>query len=180
MPLNSGARFVSRFCAFDATTKAYAQGCGASVGTAGVLRHQSKAQWGAAAELAPTIDGESEDCRLVFIGQADGNARGCIGVLQDVGAAKHLPATAPAGGIFGVNRNIAAAFDGFRASVIQGGLQVFCCLAHAPALDERAKAGAGDGRQYAQNGHDDHDFQQGESARLAAGSWGRAPSHRAR
>lgn len=149
--------------AFDLPAQANAQRF--SVGAAGVgpFGLEAKCQRGFF-ELAPAVDVNAEERFAFTVGEANDNARGCIGVLQDVGAALYLPAALPVRVIFGSDRDAATALDGFGAGKVQARLQVFCGLAHAPALDHGRKAGAGDSGKDGQNGHHHHHFQQAKAA----------------
>ncbi len=153
--------------AFDLPAQANAQRF--SVGAAGVgsFGLEAKCQRGFF-ELAPAVDVNAEERFAFTVGEANDNARGCIGVLQDVGAALYLPAALPVRAIFGSDRDAAAALDGFGAGKVQARLQLFCGAAHAPALDHGRKAGAGQRSKDGQNGHYHHYFQQAKAALSAA------------
>ena len=180
--------------ACDVSAQSYAKGRCPGVGGAGALWHQAEVEAVAACtiKLTPAIHGDmavaagkvdfdavgrSEGLQVAFVWGIGGVA----GVLRVVivGVVEHSPAAAPLGCRCGVGAatavgrfhddDVAAALDALRAGKVQGGLQAFCGVAHAPAFDQRGKAGRRNSCQHGDDGHHHHDFQQGKATRLATG-----------
>lgn len=184
----SGACSVPFAQVCDAPAQSYAEGRCPGVGGIGALRHQAEVEAvvACAIELTPTIHGDvtvaagevdfdtvgrGEGLQITFVGGLGGVAVLSI-VIVDV--IEHSPATAPLGCCGGVGAatvvgcfhddDVAAALDALRAGEVQGGLQAFSGVAHAPAFDDRCEAGGGQGGQYGQDGHGDHQLYDGEAA----------------
>ena len=157
-------------------------------GCSALLRHQPKIRTFAACtiELTPAlernvavavgnIDFGAGKHRDGFQGVFGTRLAGVVGAVVG-GVCKHRPAATPLSVGFGTDAAVAtrcfkdsditAAFDGFRTGVKQPGVQALAGIARAPALDERAETGSGQGCQHVRNGQDDHGFNKGEAVRL--------------
>lgn len=112
-------------------------------------------------EHAPTVHVELQ--LAVALGQADAAGGGvdlqvCGGAVLGVG---DFPTLIPASG--GIDGDAAPALDGFGARVVQGGGEIFCGLAHAPALDQGLETRGRQRRQDGDDGYHHHQLDGGES-----------------
>ena len=95
-----------------------------------------------------------------------------VGVGADEPAAVPFTLGAGGGAAVGVggdflHDDVATAFDGFGAGKLQAGFQVAFHLPHPPALYQRLEAGQGNGHQYTQHAHGDHEFDQRKTQNMA-------------